>query len=176
MFGEQFARDVALGAAAAYALLGDRHLDDELMTEALSNIKVPGRMEVVRRGPLVVLDGAHNPAAARALADAMPASFRWEKLRLIFSIMEDKDVEGVLAPLVDLADDIIVTRNDSPRAASVEQLVDAVRVLGKDAQSVPNVADAISVAMERAEESDAILVTGSLYTVGDARRKLVPAR
>ena len=52
----------------------------------------------------------------------------------------------------------------------------AVRALGKDAQSVPNVADAISVAMERAEESDAILVTGSLYTVGDARRKFVPAR
>jgi len=176
MFGEQFAHDVALGAAAAYALLGDRHLDDELMAEAFSSIKVPGRMEVVRRGPLVVLDGAHNPAAARALADAMQASFRWEKLHLIFSIMEDKDVEGVLAPLANIADDIIVTRNDSPRAASVEQLVAAVRALGKDAQSVPNVADAISVAMERAEESDAILVTGSLYTVGDARRKFVPAR
>src|SRR5579864_77663 len=176
MFGEHFARDVALGAAAAHTLLGDRHLDEDLIGEAFANIRVPGRMEVVRRGPLVVLDGAHNPAAARALADAMPSSFQWDKLRLIVSIMEDKDFAGVLAPLVAIADDVIVTRNDSPRAASVEQLADAVRALGKDAQTVSNVADAISVAMERAEESDAILVTGSLYTVGDARRKLVSAR
>ncbi len=176
MFGEQFARDVTLGAAAAHALLGDRHLDGDLMGEAFANIRVPGRMEVVRRGPLVLLDGAHNPAAARALADAMPASFQWDTLRLIVSIMEDKDIAGVLAPLVAIADDVIVTRNDSPRAASVEQLAVAVRALGTDAQTVPNVADAISVAMERAEESDCILVTGSLYTVGDARRKLVSAR
>jgi len=176
IFGEQLARDVVLGAAAAHTLLGDRHLDEDLMGEAFANIRMPGRMEVVRRGPLVVLDGAHNPAAARALADAMPASFHWDTLRLIVSIMEDKDVAGVLTPLVAIADDVIVTRNDSPRAASVEQLADAVRALGKDVQTVPNVADAISVAMERAEESDAILVTGSLYTVGDAHRKLMRAR
>jgi len=176
MFGEQFTRDVALGAAAAHTLLGDRHLDEDLIAEAFANIRVPGRMEVVRRGPLVVLDGAHNPAAARALADAMASSFQWDKLGLIVSIMEDKNVAGVLEPLVAIADDVIVTRNDSPRAASVEQLAQAVRALDKEAQRVPNVADAISVAMERAEESDAILVTGSLYTVGDARRKLVSAR
>ena len=176
MFGEQFARDVALGAAAAHTLLGDRHLDEDVMAEAFANIRVPGRMEVVRRGPLVVLDGAHNPAAALALAEAMASSFQWDTLRLVVSIMENKDVEGVLAPLVALADDVIVTRNDSPRAATLEQLAGTVRALGKDAQTVPNVADAISVAMERAEESDAVLVTGSLYTVGDARRKLVSAR
>jgi dihydrofolate synthase/folylpolyglutamate synthase len=173
MFGEHFAHDVALGAAAAHTLLGDRHLDEDLMAEALSGIRVPGRMEVVRRAPLVVLDGAHNPAAARALGTAMPASFRWDSLRVVVAIMDDKDVDGVLAPIVAIADDVIVTRNDSPRSASVERLAETVRALGKDAQTVPNVADAISVAMERAEESDAILVTGSLYTVGEARRKLV---
>jgi dihydrofolate synthase/folylpolyglutamate synthase len=176
MFGEQFARDATLGAAAARALMGDRPLGEDLMTEAFVNIKVPGRMEVVRRRPLVVLDGAHNPAAARALTEAMAQSFVWNKLRLIISVMENKDIAGVLEPLVDLADDVIVTRNDSPRAASVTQLAETVRALGSDVQTVSNVSDAISVAMERAEESDAILVTGSLYTVGDARRKFVPAR
>jgi dihydrofolate synthase/folylpolyglutamate synthase len=144
------------------------------MAEAFANIRVPGRMEVVRRRPLVVLDGAHNPAAARALTEAISASFQWTKLWLIVSVMEDKDIAGVLEPLVDLADEVIVTRNESPRAASVERLADEARAHGATPQSVPNVADAISVAMERAEESDAILVTGSLYTVGDARRKLVP--
>ncbi len=174
MFGEQFARDALLGATAARALMGDRPLGEDVIAEAFANIRVPGRMEVVRRRPLVVLDGAHNPAAARALTEAMAQSFQWGKLHLIVSVMEDKDIAGVLEPLIDLADEVIVTRNDSPRAASVERLAAEVRALGKDAQTVPNVADAISVAMERAEESDAILVTGSLYTVGDARRKLVP--
>jgi len=89
--------------------------------------------------------------------------------------MGDKDLHGVLEPLVSLADNVIVTRNSSPRAAAVEQLVEHIRALGADAQTVANVPDAISVAMERAEEPDCILVTGSLYTVGDARRKLVAA-
>ena len=176
MFGEQFAHDVALGAAAARAFMGDRSLSEELIGEAFANISVPGRMEVVRRGPLVVLDGAHNPAASRALAEAMGASFHWDKLWLVVSVMSDKDVQGVLEPLVSLADNVIVTRNSSPRATSVEQLVESVRALGSDAQTVANVPDAISVAMERAEEPDCILITGSLYTVGDARRKLVTTR
>ena len=173
MFGEQFAHDVALGAAAAHSFIGARPLSEELMGEAFANINVPGRMEVVRRGPLVVLDGAHNPAAAQALADAMRASFKWDKLWLVASVMKDKDVRGVLEPLLSIADNVIVTRNSSPRATPVEQLVEDVRALGSEAQTVANVPDAISVAMERAEEPDCILVTGSLYTVGDARRKLV---
>src|SRR5437667_176293 len=84
------------------------------------------------RRPLIVLDGAHNPAAARALTEAMAVSFQWTKLWLIVSVMEDKDIAGVLGPLVGLADDVIVTRNDSPRAASVERLADDVRALGKE--------------------------------------------
>ncbi|MGZ4142280.1 MAG: bifunctional folylpolyglutamate synthase/dihydrofolate synthase [Actinomycetota bacterium] len=175
LFGEQFAHDVTLGVAAARAFLGDRSLDADLVGEALGSVRVPGRMEVLRRAPLVVLDGAHNPAAAEALATAMSSSFRWERLWLVVSVMDDKDVAGVLGPLVGVADQLIVTRNDSPRAASVERLAAEARALGADPISVPNVPDAISVAIERAEEQDCILVAGSLYTVGEARRKLVSA-
>jgi len=169
MFGEQFAHDALLGAAAARALLGEATLGEDVLGEAFSNIVVPGRLEVVRRHPLVVLDGAHNPPAADALADAIRASFPWERLVLVISVMDDKDVEGVLAPLVPVAAQIIATRNHSPRAASPERIADAVRALGGDAVIVKDVADAISFAIERSGERDCILVTGSLYTVGDAR-------
>jgi dihydrofolate synthase/folylpolyglutamate synthase len=175
MFGEQFARDATLGVAAAHALLGDRPLDPELLAAGLAKVRVPGRVEVVRRGPLVVLDGAHNPAGAAALATSLPSSFRWDRLWAIVSIMADKDVRGVLEPIVGLADHIIVTRNESPRASQADVLAAEVRALGKEPMIVPNVSDAISVAIERAEESDCILVTGSLYTVGEARRKLISA-
>jgi len=175
MHGDQFAEDALLGVAAARALLGDRSLEESILGEAFASVSVPGRMEVVRRGPLVVLDGAHNPSAARALADAMRSSFQWTRLWLIVSIMQDKDVEGVLRPLVGLADDVIVTRNSSPRALPADELAAKVRAHHVEPQIVQNVADAISVAIERAEDSDCILVSGSLYTVGEARSRLVGA-
>jgi dihydrofolate synthase/folylpolyglutamate synthase len=175
IFGDQFAHDATLGAAAARALLGDRPMEAAIFAEAFGRVLVPGRMEVVRRGPLVVLDGAHNPSAARALADAMRSSFQWQRLWLVVSVMQDKDVDGVVKPLVDLADDVIVTRNASPRATPTDELAARVRALHVEPQIVQNVADAISVAIERAEDSDAILVAGSLYTVGEARQKLVAA-
>jgi dihydrofolate synthase / folylpolyglutamate synthase len=175
MFGEQFAHDALLGAAAARAMLGDKPLSEEVLQEGFARVRVPGRMEIVHRAPLIVLDGAHNPSAARALVTAMTASFRWDRLFLVASVMADKDMSGILGPLIDIADQIIVTQNASPRAASVDRMQQEVRALGKDSQSVANVADAISVAIERAEDSDAVLVAGSLYTVGEARRVLVAA-
>jgi dihydrofolate synthase/folylpolyglutamate synthase len=175
-FGEHFARDAVVGAAAARALIGDVALADDVIAAAFTRIKLPGRMEIAHRAPLVVLDGAHNPAAARALAAAMPASFQWGRLWLVASVMDDKDVRGVLEPLVALADEVIVTCNASPRATSPDALASEVRALGKEPTIVAEVADAISVAIERAEDTDCILVAGSLYTVGEARDKLVGAR
>jgi len=172
MFGEQFARDALLGASAARAMLGSHPLDEELLLEAFANIRVPGRMEVVHRKPLIVLDGAHNPAAARELARSLPEAFHYDKLTMVLGMMADKDVRGVLDPLVKIADQVIVTRSDSPRALAPEALADEVRALGMDAQIVQKVADAISVAIERNGDTDCICVAGSLYTVGEARLAL----
>lgn len=176
LLGEHLARDAVLGAAAARALLGDVTLGEDVLAEAFSNLRVPGRVEVLRRRPLVVLDGAHNPDAADALATAMRTSFSCERLMLVVSVMADKDIAGVLAPLVPAAAEVIVTRNSSPRAASPEQLAGTVRSLGREPVIVQNVPDAISVAIERSGEEDCILVTGSLYTVGDARAYLTAQR
>lgn len=174
MFGEHFAHDAVLGAAAARAMLGNATLDEELVRQAFANIKMPGRMEVAHRSPLVVLDGAHNPGAAEALSRSMPSCFSYEKLTLVVGMMADKDARGVLQRVLPLANDVIVTRADSPRAMPAEDLAAIVRELGMEPQIVQNVADAISVAIERNGERDCVLVTGSLYTVGEARSKLIP--
>ncbi|MFA5891247.1 MAG: folylpolyglutamate synthase/dihydrofolate synthase family protein [Actinomycetota bacterium] len=172
MFGEHFAHDVVLGAAAARAFMGEAALEPTILAEAFGRVRVPGRLEAVRRSPLVVLDGAHNPAAAAALAAALPTAFRYEQLVLVISAMGDKDLHGILEPLIPLAAQVIVTRNESPRAAEPVRLAEAARALGADPVSVTNVSDAISVAIERVEDRDCVLVTGSLYTVGEARRAL----
>jgi dihydrofolate synthase/folylpolyglutamate synthase len=174
MFGEHFARDAVLGVAAARAMLGSATLDEELVQIAFENLRVPGRMEVVHRKPLVVLDGAHNPAAAEALARGLTESFTFEKLTLVVGVMRDKDARGVLEPLTSIADEVIVTKNTSPRAMEPEDLADVARALGFEPQIVRNVADAIAVAIERNGDQDCIVVTGSLYTVGEARTALTP--
>lgn len=172
MFGPHFGRDAVLGAAAARALLGDQTLAYEVVADGMANTAVPGRMEVAHRSPLVVLDGAHNPAAAEALAAAFTQAFAVDDLRIVVSIMDDKDVRGVLAPLIPLAREVIVTRNASPRAASVDRLFQEVRSLGGEPVIVQNVADALQHAFGASQTSDGILVTGSLYTVGEARAEL----
>jgi dihydrofolate synthase/folylpolyglutamate synthase len=175
LFGARLAEDALLGVVAALAFLGDREIDREILAGALAQVRSPGRMEVVLRTPLVVLDGAHNPDAAASVAEAMRESFRRERLWLVASILGDKDVAGVLAALVPLADEVVVTRNDSPRAAPVEQLSKEVEALGRRAHVEPVVEDAVRFAIDRAGANDCVLVTGSLYTVGQARKLFVPS-
>ena len=172
VFGEHLARDALLGTVAAQVLLGEE-LSGSVIRAGLADVRVPGRMEVVGRKPLVVLDGAHNPPGARALTVALHRSFTWNRLRLVVSVMGDKDVAGVLEPLVAIADEVIVTRNNSPRAAPVLDLEKVARDLGAEVTIVPEVAEAVQTALARSDESDAVLVAGSIYTVGDARQALL---
>jgi len=172
LHGRELARDAVLGAAAAKAFLGRAGLSEEVLADGLARLAVPGRVEVAARRPLVVLDGAHNPPAAEALAVAMRESFAWDRLRLVVSIMADKDAPGVLAPLLGLADEVVVTRNNSPRASDPEVLAAEVRARGLPVTIIPSVPDAVSAAITASEQSDAVLVSGSLYTVGDARPSL----
>lgn len=102
----------------------------------------------------------------------MPASFQWERLFVVVSSMADKDIAGVLEPLVRIATDVIVTSNHSPRAAPVETMAEAARTLGVEPAIVADVPAAVHHAIGAARESDAVLITGSLYTVGDARAVL----
>ena len=137
-------------------------------------------MEIVRRSPTVILDGAHNPAGAAALAVALDEAFSFQRLVAVVAVLSDKDAAGLLEALDPVVDSIVVTTNGSPRALSVDELAAiAVEMLGESRVEVsPRLDDAIEAAVTAAEEDGAVgggvLVTGSIVTVGEARRLLAP--
>jgi dihydrofolate synthase/folylpolyglutamate synthase len=166
--------NLAMAIAAAEAFI-DRNLDFDLLQASLLSVSSPGRLEVVGRKPLVVLDGAHNPHAALALRNTLSADFLFKNLTLVISIFEDKDISGVLNELVPVADRVILTRGDNPRFASPERLRELAPVVaGQDApELVPAMREAIDRARSISDEEDLILITGSLHGVGDARNYLL---
>jgi len=169
IYGERMATDALLGLAAVSAFLGDRPLEDEIVRSALAEVRSPGRVEVLRRRPLVVADGAHNPAAASELVSAVEDSFAAERLILVIGMLGDKDIAGVVGEIVRAADDVVVTSPRSPRAAPVERLAEEVRRVGIDPETVATVEGAVAHALELAGDSDLVLVTGSFTTVAEAR-------
>ncbi|MDQ3991286.1 MAG: dihydrofolate synthase, partial [Actinomycetota bacterium] len=173
LFGEHQAHNAAAAIAACEAFL-DRELDSESLRHALAGATSPGRLEAVSRHPLVVLDGAHNPHGARALAAALPEAFLWDRLHLVVGVLSTKDAAGIVEPLVAPADAIYACRNASPLALAEEELALACRRAGAESVSeFATVADAVAAAEAAAVEEDLILVTGSLYTVADARPRYV---
>ncbi|MGZ4114529.1 MAG: bifunctional folylpolyglutamate synthase/dihydrofolate synthase [Actinomycetota bacterium] len=172
LFGEHAARNAAAALTAVETLFG-RELSADAVRAALASASSPGRLEVISRQPLIVLDGAHNPAGAEALAAALSEAFTWERLHLILAISANKDVEGIARELAPLADRVYGTRNRSERSADVERTHAAVAALGKDVVDVPSVPEALEAARGAAGPGDLIVVTGSLYTVADARRALL---
>ena len=170
--GEHAAHNAAAAVAAVEALL-ERALDEDAVRGAFAGATVPGRLEVVGRHPLIVLDGAHNPAAAEALTAALPEAFAWERLRLVVGVFANKDLEGIAARIAPLADEVFACATTSVRARPAEEVADAFSRRGVATQVFPDVQGALDAARADAGEGDLILVTGSLYTVADARRALV---
>jgi dihydrofolate synthase/folylpolyglutamate synthase len=172
VFGRYAARNAAAGAVALEALT-EHALDEGTLREGLANVRTPGRLEVVGHAPALVLDGAHNPDGARALAEELPRFFRWERLHVVLAVSANKDVEGVVAPIAAAADAVYATRNDSVRSAEPEVVAAAARDGGAPTVEVfPTVAAAFAAARDAAGPGDLVLVAGSLFTVGDAKRAL----
>jgi len=172
VFGRYAARNAAAGAVALEALT-EHALDEVTLREGLANVRTPGRLEVVGHAPALVLDGAHNPDGARALAEELPRFFRWERLHVVLAVSANKDVGGVVAPIAALADAVYATRNDSVRSAEPDVVAAAARDAGATTVEVfPTVAAAFAAARDAAGSGDLVLVAGSLFTVGDAKRAL----
>jgi dihydrofolate synthase/folylpolyglutamate synthase len=170
---------VALAAVEAFFGAQDRgRLDLDTVREGFAQVTSPGRLEVVRRGPAVLLDGAHNPAGAAALAAAIEDEFDFDRLVAVVAVLDDKDVAGLLGELEPVVDSIVATTNSSPRALPAEALGEvAVDVFGEDrVVVVPRLDDAIERGVALAEAGllggGGVLVTGSIVTVGEARRLL----
>ncbi|HEX9124566.1 MAG TPA: folylpolyglutamate synthase/dihydrofolate synthase family protein [Actinomycetota bacterium] len=172
LFGEHAARNAIAAIVALEAFL-ERPLSEDLTRAALAAASSPGRLEVVGRHPLLVLDGAHNPAGAQALAAALQEAFTWERLHLVIAVSANKDVGGIVAALAPIADRAYATRNTSARSGGAEPLRGVLHEAGVATEVFGSVAGAIEEAKASAAPADLILVTGSLYTVADARRTLL---
>ena len=134
-----------------------------------------GRLERVAERPDIILDGAHNPSSARVLADALRDLRRsYRSVVLVIGILMDKDFRAIVGHLAPLADRVVVTQPRYSRALDVRTLAGEVSAFHHDVVSATSVADAITLARQGAREDDLILVSGSLYTVGDARAALTP--
>ncbi len=182
LLGAHQAHNAAVALAAVEAFLGGGHetLDLDLVRTGFAAATSPARLEVVRSGPTVLVDAAHNPDGARVLAAALAEDYSFDRLVGVVGILADKDARGVLEALEPVLDQVVVTRSSSPRALDPDDLAAvAVSIFGADRVSVaPRLADAIDEAIGRAEEDGAfsgsgVLVTGSVVTAGEARTLLV---
>lgn len=178
--GAHQARNLLAALAALEALLGPSlaSVSDDVIRAGLAKVRVPGRLEVVSEQPTVVLDGAHNPHAARALATALREDFRFRDVILVVACLADKDVEGILFELGDSASHVIVTASPSTRAADIERMVTAASTVfaprGVHVEVADDVLEAIDLATAIVGPADAVVVTGSLTTVGVARERYHP--
>lgn len=167
--------NVVCALAAVEGFLGFAGgLDEDLLREAVADVRVPGRLEVVGRGaeqaPLV-LDAAHNPGGAAALARALGDEFAHRRRAFVVGVLDDKDVEGVVAALAPLADHLVAVEPPSPRAAPAERVAKAAEGTA-DVRVAADVAAGLETASGLVGHGDAVVVTGSLYTVGAARDAL----
>jgi len=143
-------------------------VSEEDIRKGLQNTTWPGRMQVVETNPTILLDGAHNPAALRALARSIRTGFRYRKLVLVIGVMEDKAIGTMMRAIVPLADYLICTRPVYSRAANPEILMAKAVPFGKPGEIAPFLTDALTRAKEIADPRDLIVVCGSLFTVGEA--------
>lgn len=181
LHGAHQAHNAACALAAVEAFLGGGQgmLDLEVVQSALAQVESPGRLEVVRHNPTVMVDAAHNPAGAESLATAVEEAFDFARLVGVVGILGDKDAEGILTALEPALDAVVITRSSSPRALDPEDLGElAVEVFGSDRVHVePLLTRAIEVAVDLAEADlplggGGVLVAGSVTLAGEARALL----
>lgn len=158
---------LALTAVEIMNRMGFRVSKDSIF-RGVERAKWRGRLEVVADRPKVVLDGAHNPDAMRKLRDAIEKDFRYRSLWIVMGVMDDKDYRKMIGTLHPLQPFMIFCRAHMERSLNPDVLVEFVRGLDIEARRIDEVGDALAFALERADEDDLILVTGSLFVVGEA--------
>ncbi len=173
LHGAHQADNAACAVAAAQAFL-ETTIEEDVVHDALAAVRVPGRLEVVRRHPLVVLDGAHNPAGAATAGWALREDFgAGRRVIVVMGCLRGRDPGELLSALgPELIAAVVACRPPSPRAQEPASVVDAARALGLVAEESGTTAEAVQRALELADRDDLVLVTGSLYVVGAARTAL----
>jgi dihydrofolate synthase/folylpolyglutamate synthase len=176
LHGKHQAANAAAALVAAEAFFGDQHLDLEAVRTGFAEATSPGRFEIVRREPTVILDAAHNPHGAKTLANTLQEEFTFGRVIAVVGVFADKDAAGIFNEIKDVVDGVIVTQSSSPRALTANELAKVARAF-IDADRIfiePDLRTAIEKAIADAnhpmeEESVGVLITGSVITVGEAR-------
>ena len=188
LHGAHQAANAATAIAAVEVFAGETKLDEEVVRAALVNATSPGRCEIVMRNPTVIVDAAHNPHGAHSLKQTLSEEFDFDAVIGVVAPMGDKDVSGILEELEGVMSRVIVSRNSSHRAASVEELHDTAREIfgGDRVQQSETLISAISSAVEQAklqnavqDSNVAVVIAGSVVTAGEARaivRKIKESR
>jgi dihydrofolate synthase/folylpolyglutamate synthase len=178
LYGRHQAANASLALAAVEAFFGagpERSLAESIVLEGFANTRSPGRLErmpAAAQDPLVLVDAAHNPHGAQALAGALAEDFPNTPFHAVVSVMGDKDVQGVLEALKPALSSVVVTHNGSPRALAADELAEIARTVFEPKRVVvqPDFAEAVGIAKElAAPKGEGVLVTGSVVTAGTAR-------
>ncbi|MFA6079555.1 MAG: cyanophycin synthetase, partial [Candidatus Omnitrophota bacterium] len=147
------------------------NISSDAIREGVASARWAGRLDIAAKSPRIVLDGAQNKASAAALVRSIKEIFKFRKLILVLGVSKDKDISGILEELLPISDSIILTKANVPARArepmSIKELIKT-----HDADIVATVGEAIKRARARADEEDLILVTGSLFVVGEAMEML----
>jgi dihydrofolate synthase/folylpolyglutamate synthase len=180
LHGAHQAANAGQALAAVEAFLGMKALNPNVVREGFAAVRFPGRLEVVRRSPPIVLDAAHNPHGARATAAGVVEAFGFNPLIGVIAVMRDKDARGLLAIFEEIMNGVVITQVASTtRGMPAEELGEIAEELfgAERVRVVPRLDDAIEVAVTLAEEPGVgmpgVLVTGSVVAVGEARTLLV---
>jgi dihydrofolate synthase / folylpolyglutamate synthase len=161
----------ALNALATARVLAkkDKRINDQSIASGIANTTWPGRLEKLQSHPDLYLDGAHNPAAARELANFLTENFANKKIWLLFGALRDKSVDEVAGWLFPLASEVILTEPRTPRSISAVQLSEMAAYHASHSVIIPDAEQALAHALAHAKPEDAIFITGSLYLVGQLR-------
>lgn len=176
LHGKHQAANAATALVAVEAFFGDTALDHDAVRAGFAATTSPGRCEIVHRDPTILLDAAHNPHGAKALAETIANEFTFDAVIGVVASFGDKDVRGILLLLEPIMNEIIVTTNSSPRAMKLSDLEKlANEIFGKDrVTAIETLSAAIDQAIRDAkrplsDESVGVLITGSVITVGESR-------
>jgi dihydrofolate synthase / folylpolyglutamate synthase len=144
-------------------------IGEEAIRQGLEQAKWAGRLEIIQANPMVLLDGAHNLDGAISLSIALKEIFQYENLIMVFGMLGDKEREKVIAQLAPLANQVIVTKPNSPRAGEWQQMGQEAAKYVRQVYIKEEISQAVKLALDLAGEKDLVCITGSLYMVAEAR-------
>ncbi|WP_193596255.1 bifunctional folylpolyglutamate synthase/dihydrofolate synthase [Microbacterium sp. YJN-G] len=172
LYGAHQGHNAALAVAAVESLIGGatQAIAGDIIADGLQNATSPGRLQLVGIAPTVVVDAAHNPHGAQALAQALGDSFDFDEWGLVLGAFADKDTAGIVDRLLPAVTEVFATSPDSDRAADADQIADLVEARGRRASVHPTLAEAADAAREWAASSErrAVVIAGSIVLAGEA--------